>query len=140
CATGVISFVAVRFGPAPKIGETTRLPSPAPYSLLIDPDPSSAIPVCAPSLCGAVRTIATTRVGPDAAAGYTFTSPNGSTTFLSCGMLTAPRRKVHFLIRRRSVVLSRGILSTRRGRVSRDLPGLTPRARLPYHSSSEPTR
>ena len=55
----------------------------------MEPEPSSAMPVWAPSLCGSIRMVAVTRVLP-AAAGWTLTSPNGSTTLLSCVMARTP--------------------------------------------------
>src|SRR5262249_50405881 len=51
----------------------------------MEPDPSSAMPVWAPSLWGLMRMVATTRVRP-LGAGWTLTSPKGSTTCFSCGM------------------------------------------------------
>src|SRR5687767_1353666 len=41
------------------------------------------MPVCVPSRSGSMRTVATTRTLPPGP-GWTFTSPNGSTTFFSC--------------------------------------------------------
>src|SRR5262245_19561733 len=48
----------------------------------MEPLPSRAMPVCVPSRAGSMRIVATTRTF--APAGWTLTSPNGSTTFLSC--------------------------------------------------------
>src|SRR5215470_3683445 len=47
------------------------------------------MPVWAPSLWGSIRMVAVTRVRPPAA-GWTLTSPNGSTTFLSWAMTVSP--------------------------------------------------
>src|SRR5262245_66571005 len=43
------------------------------------------MPVWAPSRCGSIRIVATTRISP-LRCGKTFTSPNGSTTFFNCAI------------------------------------------------------
>src|SRR5215831_14053601 len=47
------------------------------------------MPVCVPSRRGSMRMVATTRTLPPGA-GWTFTSPNGSTTRFSCAMSQTP--------------------------------------------------
>src|SRR5262245_47617757 len=66
----------------------------------MEPEPSRAMPVWAPSLWGFMRMVATTRVRP-LATGWTLTSPKGSTTCLSCDMAALhDRGRTHRVVRR----------------------------------------